>query len=310
MRTDFTFDSCGAGKIHGCRWTPEGEIRGVFQIVHGIAEHVERYDGFAHYLNERGILVVAEDHMGHGKSVGSDGTRGFFDGGWEAAVNDSCTLLKQTMAEFPGKPYVLFGHSMGSFLVRSMLILHPESGISGAVICGTGWQSGPVLKSGQAVAAAVAAAIGERNPSVKLQNLMFSGYNSRVEHRRTDFDWLTRDDQVVDAYIADPMCGFVASAGLLRDMLGGMAMNQKQKNLQRMKPDLPVLLVAGGEDPVGGYGKGVRQTEQHFRDAGMRDVTCRIFPLCRHEILNEINNLEIYGFLYDWILKKIPDIQG
>ena len=310
MRTDFYYDSCGAGRIHGCRWTPEGEIRGVFQIVHGIAEHVERYDDFASYLNDRGILVVAEDHMGHGKSIDNGGTPGYFDGGWEAAVQDSYALLKATREEFPEKPYVLFGHSMGSFLVRSLLIIHPDSGISGAIICGTGWQPAAVLAGGEMTASAIAAAIGERNPSEKLQNIVFGGYNNRVEHQRTPFDWLSRDSREVDRYIADPMCGFVASAGLLRDMLGGMRMNQEKKNLQRMQKDLPVFFVAGGDDPVGSYGEGVRRTEEHFREAGMEDVTCRIFPLCRHEILNEINKVEIYGTLYDLIVEKIPGMKG
>ena len=303
MRTDFYYDSCGGGRIHGCRWTPNGPVEAVVQIIHGIAERVERYDEFAQYLNERGILVVAEDHMGHGQSVEEDGTLGFFEGGWNAAVDDSYHLLETTRAEFPEQPYLLFGHSMGSFMTRSLLIRYPDSGITHAVICGTGWISAPMLSVGLSVARSTAKRIGEKTPSEKLHKLVFGGYNKRVEHPRTEFDWLSRDCRIVDEYIADPLCGFMETSGLLRDMLGGMAFNQKKSNLERMDKELPVLFIAGGDDPVGNYGSGVRQCAQSFRDSGMKKVECRIFPLGRHEILNEINREEIYDTVYHWFKK-------
>lgn len=301
MRTDFYYPSCGAGQIHGCRWAPPGAVRGVVQIVHGIAEHVERYDDFAEYLNVRGYLVVAEDHMGHGQSIGKTGTRGYFDGGWDDAVRDTAELTRRTMEEFPGLPYFIFGHSMGSFLTRTLLIRYPEWNFAGAIICGTGWQPIPKLKLGWLSCRAAARKVGEKNPSEKLQELVFGGYNRRVEHRRTEFDWLTRDSRQVDRYIADPMCGFVASSGLLRDMLGGMLYNEKKENLARMNRKLPVLFVAGSDDPVGNYGEGVRRTAKAFREAGMEQVRLKLFPLGRHEILNEINREEVFEFLFRWI---------
>ena len=229
MRKDFYYESCGAGQIHGCRWTPEGPVRAVMQIVHGIAEHVERYDAFAQFLNTKGILVVAEDHMGHGRSIEHGGTIGYFDGGWDAAVKDSMELLDRTMAEYPGKPYVLFGHSMGSFLVRSMLIRYPDSGISGAVVCGTGWQPNVKLEAGILTARMVAKKIGERSPSEKLQGMVFSGYNKRVEHKRTQFDWLSRDSRVVDAYMDDPMCGFCTERGLTEPVQSAIMDMKREK---------------------------------------------------------------------------------
>ena len=305
MRTDFYYDSCGAGKIHGCRWTPEGQITAVVQIVHGIAEYVERYDAFAEYLNSQGILVVAEDHMGHGKSIDHGGTKGFFDGGWSAAVEDSCRLIRNTRNEFPGVPFVLFGHSMGSFMARTILCKHPDMGLAGAVICGTGWMPDAVIGAGKAAAGLICKVIGERTPSDRLQNMIFGGYNKKIEHPRTPSDWLSRDNAVVDAYEADPMCGFTVCCGLLRDMMSGMAYNQKPENLARMKKDLPVLFIAGGEDPVGDYGKSVLQAADKFRECGMQDVTHKIYPLCRHEILNEINRQEVFGDIHGWIQKKI-----
>ena len=300
MRTDFYYDSCGEGKIHGCKWLPEGEIRAVVQILHGIAEFAERYDDFAGYLNANGIAVVAEDHMGHGASMES-GTQGYFAGGWEAAVDDSYQLMKDTMAEYPGVPYILFGHSMGSFMARTLLFCYPDSGIRAAIICGTGWMPQAVVESGRAAANLIGKVIGEKNPSEALQKLMFGTYNKKVEHPRTAFDWLSRDKKIVDAYIAHPKCGFVPSCGLARDMMGGIAMIQKKENLAKMKKDLPVLFIAGGDDPVGNYGTGVKQAARAFRDCGMTDVKVKLFPLARHEILNEINRAEVYSFVSAWI---------
>lgn len=305
MRTDFYFDSVGAGKIHCCRWTPEGEIRAVVQIVHGIAEYIERYDDFANYLNARGWLVVAEDHMGHGQSINGEGVQGYFHGGWFSAVADTYQLLKMTKEAYPGVPYVLFGHSMGSFLTRSILCKYPDSGISAAVICGTGWQPGVVVTAGIGICQAVCKKTGEQNPNEKLQNLVFGSYNSRVEHPRTPYDWLSRDKKIVDDYISQPLCGFTASCGLLRDMLIGIRFVQRKENLARMNQELPVLFLSGGDDPVGNYGKGVRQAAKAFRDAGMKHVTERVYPLGRHEILNEINRDEVYQHTADWIAQQI-----
>lgn len=304
MRTDHYFDSCGEGKIHYCRWTPDGEIKAVVQILHGIAEYAQRYDDFARYLNKLGFLVVAEDHMGHGGSISADTTRGYFAGGWFAAVEDSCTLLKLVKEEHPEVPCFLLGHSMGSFMTRTILAKYPDIGIRGAIICGTGWMSTAVLKAGKWMGEAVCRKNGERNPSEFLQGIMFGGYNKKVEHPRTEFDWLSRDNSSVDAYVADPLCGFIASAGLMRDMLTGILYIQSKAALNAMNRETPVFFIAGGDDPVGDYGKGVRAAAEAFRKAGMRQVDVRIYPLCRHEILNEINKLEVYEDVSQWLEKQ------
>lgn len=301
MRTDHYFDSCGAGQIHYCKWTPDGEIRGIVQIVHGIAEFVERYDDFANYLNTQGYLVVAEDHMGHGQSIGEDGVRGYFQGGWFAAVNDTMKLMKDTMAEFPGVPYVLFGHSMGSFMARTILARYPDSGITAAIICGTGWQPKAALPLLIKVVEGICKKTGEKNPSEKLQSMVFGGYNKRIENPRTPCDWLTRDEAIVDAYVADPLCGFTPACGLLRDMMKGIYYIEQEKNLKNMKKHLPVFFIAGAEDPVGPYGKGVEQAVKEFKKAGMINVACRIYPDCRHEILNELNKQEVYEDVAAWL---------
>lgn len=305
MRQDIWYDSRGAGKIHGCRWLPAGEPKAVLQIVHGIAEFVERYDDFANYLTGLGYLVVAEDHMGHGQSINGDGIQGYFHGGWFTAVDDTMQLMNDTMREFPGVPYVLFGHSMGSFMARTILCKYPDSGISAAVICGTGWQPAFALPALIQVVEAICRKTGETNPSEKLQKIVFGSYNKKVEHPRTPFDWLTREKEIVDAYIAHPLCGFTASCGLLREMMKGMHYIEQAGNLAKMKKDLPVFFIAGGDDPVGSYGKGIHQCAEAFRKAGMTDVSVKIYPLGRHEILNEINKNEVYEDVAHWVEKVL-----
>ena len=308
MRTDLWYDSCGLGKIHACRWTPEGEVKAVLQIIHGIAEFVERYEDFANYLNKQGILVVAEDHMGHGQSINNGGIQGYFHGGWFAAVADSYKLLEDTKQEFPQVPYILFGHSMGSFMARTILCKNPDSGIDAAIICGTGWQPAFALPALAKVIDTIARKNGEEKPNETLQNMVFGSYNKKVEHPRTEFDWLSRDKAQVDAYIAHPLCGFTASAGLLRDMMLGIAYIERSDSLNAMKKDLPVFFIAGGDDPVGSYGKGVHQAADAFKKAGMTDVSVRLYPLGRHEILNEINKEEVYEDVTRWIASKIDKI--
>ncbi len=305
MRESFTIPSNGIGQLHCCRWTPEGETKAVLQIVHGIAEYIERYDDFARFLNGLGYVVVAEDHMGHGQTVGTEGTQGYFEGGWFTAVSDSYALLRKTKAEYPQVPYVLFGHSMGSFMARTMLEVYPDSGIAAAVICGTGWQPRAILPGAIGICQLACKKVGEKNPSDTLQNMVFGGYNKRVEHPRTEFDWLTRDAKEVDAYIAHPSCGFTATTGLLRDMLTGIRFIEQKQNLAKMDKDLPVLFIAGGDDPVGNYGKGVTRAAAEFKKAGMKHVTCRLFPLGRHEILNEINKQEVYDFTAKWLRENV-----
>ena len=305
MRTDFWFDSCGAGSIHCCKWTPEGEPKAVLQIVHGIAEFVERYDTFANYLTSLGYVVVAEDHMGHGQSINGDGIQGYFHGGWFNAVADTYKLMKDTMAEYSGLPYILFGHSMGSFMARTILCKYPDSGISGAIICGTGWQPTFAMPAMLKLLSAVCKKTGEQNPNETLQKLVFGSYNKKVEHPRTAYDWLTRDTKIVDEYIAHPLCGFTASCGLLRDMMEGIYYIQQEKHLCQMQKKLPVFFIAGGDDPVGPYGKGVHQAADAFRKVGMEDVSVKIYPLCRHEILNEINKDDVFKDVTNWMESKI-----
>lgn len=304
MRTDFYYPSCGHGMIHGCRWEPEGRPRAVLQIVHGIAEHVTRYDDFASFMANQGFLVVAEDHMGHGGSIGDNGVPGYFEGGWFKAVADCHRLLSYTRLEQPDIPYILLGHSMGSFLVRTLLMKYPKCDISAAILSGTAWMHRGVINAGLAAATLVCKTKGDKTHDKMLNNMMFGTYNRRIEHKRTAYDWLTRDNATVDAYVADPLCGFTVTAGLMRDMLTGLRYIQEPENLGKMKKNMPILFLSGSDDPVGGYGEGVTKAWQEFTKTGMERCDIRVYPLCRHELLNEINKEEVYEYILQWIQKQ------
>lgn len=295
------FASCGKGTIHVSIWKPDGPVQGIVQILHGIAEYSLRYGDFARFLNEHGYMVVAEDHMGHGQSGGEDCVRGYFYGGWFAAVQDSYTLMQSTMQKNPNVPYILFGHSMGSFMARTILTDHPNSGITAGIICGTGWMPSAVLHAGSMMGAAVCGIRGAQKPSSFLHKLMFGTYNKGIEPCKTPFDWLNRDEEQVRAYMEAPNCGFPETAGLAREMLKGIMHIQKKKNLQKMNKHLPVLFIAGDADPVGNYGKGVRAAAEQFKKAGMENISCKLYKNCRHEILNELNKEEVYQDVADWV---------
>lgn len=298
---EFTYPSCGAGTIHAYAWPAEGKPRAVVQIVHGIAEHMLRYDEFARFLSQRGVLVVAQDHMGHGKSEGS-GAPLYFAGGWLCAVDDTFSLLCRTQAEYPDVPYFLLGHSMGSFLTRSLIIRYPETRLAGAVICGTAWQPAAVLFGGRALSG-LFSLFGEKRHSKFLHNLMFGAYNAKFPDVQTPNDWICSDRAVVARYTADPLCGGKETIGLARAMLGGIAFNQKSANLEKMNKDLPVFFIAGKSDPVGSMGQGVLRAARAFEEAGMKEVACRLYD-GRHEILNEPNRAEVYADVWAFVAKN------
>lgn len=302
---EFTIPSKGKGNLHCCKWDDVAQPRGVVQIVHGIAEHILRYAPLAEYLNRCGFIVVAEDHMGHGGSIAEGSTQGYFDGGWLTAAADTYALCEKTKAEYPGLPYFIYGHSMGSFLTRTILWSYPDAGFAGAILSGTGWQPVPVLKVGRGVCKMQAKKVGQTGTSAMVNKLMFGNYNKSYGKPRTNFDWLSRDESVVDEYIADPLSGFDASVGLSCDMLGGMELNQKKENLAKMPKQLPVFFLSGDCDPVGSMGKGVKQTAEAFRKAGMEHVTLKLYPQGRHEMHNEINKDEVWADVKTFLEKNL-----
>ncbi len=304
IRSEFYFTSSdGKTLIHVNQWTPLGrEIRGVVQIAHGVAEYGARYEKFARFLCHNGFVVVANDHLGHGQSVVEGCPMVYFgdENGWEHVVNDMESIRERTARVFPGKPYFLFGHSMGSFLARTHLIQFPGR-LSGCVLCGTGHMNAVVVAGGKLVADGEIKKLGRRAYSEKADQLAFGAYNKRFAPNRTAFDWVSLNEENVDAYINDPLCGGKTTLGLFRDMMGGLGLICSQSNIEKMDKNLPVFFIAGDQDPVGDMGKGVEKACGCFKKAGMRDVSIKLYHGLRHEILNEKTNQYVYRDVLGWL---------
>ena len=304
---DFYFQSStGRTSIHALKCVPASKPRAVVQIAHGIAEHIDRYRPFMEFLADNGFVVAGNDHLGHGKSIRVPEEQGFFaeKDGWWRVVDDMDKLHDIMSNEYPELPYVLFGHSMGSFLTRTYLIKHPDK-YDGVILSGTGHQSPALVLGGNAAASVMAKLNGAMGDGAKLDSLAFGTYLNKIENPRTKFDWLSRDTEQVDKYIADPLCGFVGKIGLYRDMMQGIKFITDKKNIAQMNKEKPVYFMSGDGDPVGDYGKGVERAYKAFCDAGLHDVFMRLYPGGRHEMLNETNKEQIYQDILSWLNEKI-----
>ena len=307
VHNSFCFlSSDGKTEIHCEEWLPEGAPKAVLQIVHGIAEYVHRYNDFAEFLAENGIAVVGEDHLGHGKSVSEGAPHIYFakKDGWNKVVSDIHSLRKICGEKFSGVPYFMMGHSMGSFLTRTYLIKYPGD-VDGAVIMGTGQQSSALIAGGKAIGTLIGKLNGFDKPHDVVTNLAFGSYTKGIENVRTPLDWLSASEENVDRYIADPKCGEDAIVGLFLDLLGGIGFIRKQENVDKMDVTKPVLFIAGEKDPVGDCGKGVKAAFETFHKAGVKDLTLKLYPNLRHEILNEDCKQEVYEYIYKWLLERI-----
>lgn len=303
---EFSFSSCDCkNTIYVREWLPDVTPIGVVQICHGVNEHIVRYDKFAQYLASKGFVVAGNDHLGHGKSLSTLDDLSFLgeNGGWELVVGDIRKLYERLHEQYRNLPIFIFGHSMGSFLARTYMIRYHD-GPDGVILSGTGHQSGAMLTAGLFTANREIKKHGSRYRSPTLKKLAFNGYNSHYKPIRTEFDWLSRDSAVVDAYISDPLCGADTTAGLFRDMLTGIKYITNVKNIERVNKDLPVYLMSGDDDPVGGYGKGVLRTYKDYLKSGLSDVTLKLYHSGHHEMLNEINKDEVYEDVYNWLSSK------
>lgn len=307
-KEEFYFDSRDRkNKIHAVKWIPDVEKPVcIFQIVHGMAEHIERYDEFAGFLAEKGILVVGEDHLGHGRSVPEGGTYGYFceEDAAGVLVRDVHRLKKIMQEQYPGILYLIMGHSMGSFITRNYLFNY-GSGIDGAVIVGTGMQSKFTLMAARTVTAVQKMFCGSRHIGKFIDRASFGKFNDRFQPARTTVDWLSRNEENVDRYLADPMCGFVFTLNGFAALFKLIHNCYDTGKLEKMPKQLPILLIAGAEDPVGNYGKSVEKVYHSYLEHGMRNVQMKLYEKDRHELLNEIDREQVYGDIYRWILRNI-----
>ena len=303
----FIPSSDGKTLVHVDQWTPVGRnIVGVVQIAHGVAEYAKRYEPFAKYLCDNGFVVVANDHLGHGQSVVGDGPMVYFgeEDGWQHVVEDMEELRRRTAKVFGDKPYFMFGHSMGSFLARTHLIRYPGA-VDGCILCGTGHMSAMVVAGGKLLADKEIKRLGRKAFSVKVDQLAFGSSNKAFAPNRTAFDWLSANEENVDAYVNDPLCGGKTTLGLFRDMLDGIGFITKQSNINQMDKEVPVYFIAGDQDPVGDMGKGVQKAHDCFKKAGVRDLSIKLYHGLRHEILNETGKKYVYRDVLDWLEARI-----
>lgn len=276
--------------------------RAVIQIAHGMAEHAARYGRFAAAAVAAGYAVHADDHRGHGASVAAPDGQGFLAeaDGWELVLGDMSQLLDRIQAAYPGVPVILMGHSWGSFLARDLATRRGEE-LAGLILLGVGAGLGTLTAPGMALASAQSRLRGKRHPSRMLHALAFEPYNRHFAPSRTEVDWLTRDEEEVDRYIADPGCGFVSTAGFFHDILAGIASVSAPEHAAATPRGLPILLACGDQDPVGAMGKGARRVATTYRRAGVREVALTLYPGARHELLNETNREEVTADLLSWI---------
>ena len=295
----------GIHTIHAVEWLPQGEIRGVVQIVHGVAEHIGRYSHVADFLLQHGFVVCGEDHLGHGRTV-DDGKYGYFapKGGWNLLVRDIHRLRELEGERHPGVPYVMLGHSMGSFLTRTYLINYPGT-LDGAVLSGTGQENGALVAGGKALAQLLCLLRGPRYTSRLVYALSLGSYSRPFRGDTQTGSWLSRDREMVENNKRDPLCSFIPTVSMFRDMLGGIQYIGRPANLAKMDVETPIYFFSGDRDPVGAEGKGVRKVEGLFRAAGCRDVTVKLYPGGRHEMLNEINRREVMEDLLSWLEEKV-----
>ena len=304
---DVYFDSSnGKNKVRALICVPEGEVKGVIQIAHGIAEHIDRYRDFMEYLAGNGFVVAGDDHLGHGKTMTGEEDKGQFSDkdGWNCVVKDLVSLHDLMVTEYPGINYIVFGHSMGSFLMRTYIADYPSK-YDMAIISGTGHQGKLLVTAGNIIAQNTIKKKGYDSDGTSLNNLSMGGYQKKIKNPRTDCDWLSRDEAQVDKYVADETCGFTAKAGLYADMLKGVKYVTDMKNIRKIRKDKPVLFISGDMDPVGEYGKGVKKAYGCFKKAGIADVTMKLYPEGRHEMLNELNKDEVYKDILDWISERL-----
>ena len=308
MRDEFYFPSKdGNTEIHTIEWKPVGEVRAVLQICHGMVEYIRRYDEFAQFLCGEGYYVVGNDHLGHGKSIQAKSEYGFFNEkyGNACVLGDMHTLRQRTEKKYPGVPYFMLGHSMGSSLLRQYIQMY-GNGLSGAVLMGTvADHKKAALLFGKRLCRVMAAFRGWHYRSKMVDNLVLGAYNKKFKPARTRADWITSDNENLDMYVADPLCSFMSTVNAYYNVFSGMIGIQRKESVYMIPKGLPVLFVSGADDPVGEFGKGVRKIYEIYRAAGIRVVTLRLYTGDRHEILNETDRDQVYKDLLGWFEKHI-----
>jgi len=294
-------------KIFVNSWIPDDKnYKAIVVIIHGMAEHSERYSGFANFLTENKISVFSPDLRGHGKTAGSIDNVGFISDryGWQLMVDDVNILINKIKSDNPAIPVFVLGHSMGSIVARSYIINYGNQ-INGLILSGPVTSQGMLGNIGQLIAYFQSVLQGKKTKSHLLNKLSFGNYNNEFMPNRTQFDWLSKDNDVVDKYIADEYCGGVFSAKFFHDLLGGINNIYKKKNFAKIPKSLPILIFCGDKDPVSKNSEGVKDLYEIYKKFEIKDIFLKIYQNGRHEMLNETNKHEVYNDVLNWIVNRI-----
>ncbi len=312
IRTFTALSSDGNHTLQGCIYCPDGyptvRPKGIFHVVHGMCEYIGRYDTFMRELCADGWLVAGYDHLGHGHTAADAGELGYIARrrGWEHLAQDVGRFGRavRTACETDGHadlPYVLMGHSMGSFVVR-LAVARREISPDRLIIMGTGGPN-PAAGAGLAVIGITKCLCGDKHISPLIDKLAFGSYNTRFSAENDSVSWLTTDRAVRDCYRADSLCTFKFTVSAMGDLIRLTAYTNRRswtRTMSRLPAPPPILLVAGEEDPVGGYGRGVRTVHDRLLRAGL-DATCRLYSGARHEILNDACREEVVRDIVEFV---------
>ena len=294
--------------LHAIRWIPEGQPVAILQIIHGMQEFIDRYDEFANFLAEKGILVMGNDHLGHGGSVTEGhGTYGFFCKNDPATVlvRDAHRLKKMTQEDYPGVPVFILGHSFGSFVAREYITRY-GTGISGAIIQGTAMMPSGTVNSLSTLVSVLQVIFGTKYRSEMINNMAFKGYLKKIPNHRTKFDWLSHNEASVDKYVADPRCNFVFTLNGFKTMAELLKRVQDVDKMEDIPKNLPILITGGAEDPVASYGEALTKLSDIYKNQlQLKDVELKIYDGMRHELQQEIGREKVYEDEYAWIMRVL-----
>lgn len=304
----FSYDSVVHGvEVAGYLWEPEtAEPKALLIIAHGMTESMARYDDFAQYMATRGILVAGKDHLGHGRTVENEEQFGYFGPvEYDNSQNADFQKLVDRMRErYPRTPLFVMGHSMGSFLMREYITKQGEN-IDGVILSGPGDINRVVVSFGRMLVDLMSLFRGQRYRSPLVNKIMFGAFDSRIHPLRTPFDWLTRDTEVVDEYLRHKENGFVFTLNGFTHFLLNIARVSQPAAFKATPKSLPILLVGGGEDPVGDWGKALPNLAKKYRAAGVRDVQMNLYKDDRHEVINELDKAQVDDDIYTWMCEHI-----
>ena len=282
-------------------WSKVENPKGVVQLFHGMAEHIKRYDDFATFLNNHGYVVIGHDHRGHGDSVSGNETLGYLgESGFSKVLEEGYMVTQYIKSRYPGAPLYLFAHSFGSFIGQDYITKYGHE-LSGVILSGSAKKSGPLIEIALKLAQFQTLLFKESKKAKFLDNLSFLGYNKNIDNPQTPFDWLSRDENQVNKYIQDPLCGFLCTINFYKESSKGLKTLYVADKLNKIPKNLPIFILSGSDDPVGEYSKSVKALRDQYIDLDMKNIQMKIYQGGRHEMINEINRQEVYKDVLEFI---------